>query len=177
MTTAIRWDSRRLQFYLLAFLIPLFIGCAGVKLVADYDEVTDKSLTAIQQKTDDFIEKLIKKSETDEMTKIHEASFETNKAFYDDIEQQLRSLEFRVSSIPKNGKTIELVKKIRTVIVGESKCSSEGSSLRDLHCLSGSRGTVPSAPSLEITRRNVNQTISAVLSLELAKKQGLAQNK
>jgi len=35
----------------------------------------------------------------------------------------------------------------------------------------------PSPMALEISRRNINQTISAALTLELAKKHGLKQNK
>ncbi len=149
----------------------LLAGCAGAKLISDYDEVTDKSLTAIQQKTDDFIETLITQSGTDE------AAFSKHQAFYSDIGQQLRRLEFRVNSIPKNDKTIDLVKKIRLVILGEGKCTEEGTSLRDLHCMPMSKDRGPSAMALEICRRNVNQTISAALSLELAKKQGVEQNK
>ena len=149
----------------------LLAGCAGIKPVSDYDEVTDKSLTTIQEKTDDFIETLITQSGT------NKAAFSKHQAFYSDIDQQLRRLEFRVNAIPKNDKTIDLVKKIRMVILGTGKCMADGTSLRDLHCMPGSKDKGPSAKALEISRRNVNQTISAALSLELAKKQGLEQNK
>jgi hypothetical protein len=168
-----RWSLSRNQ--LLTFWFPilcavLLVGCAGVKLISDYDEVTDTRLTTIQQKTDDFIETLIQQSGTDE------AAFSRHQAFYRDIDQELRRLEFRVNSIPKNEKTIELVKKIRLVILGEGKCTEEGMSLRDLHCMPASRDKGPSAMALEISRRNINQTISAALSLELAKKQGVEEN-
>lgn len=145
----------------------MMAGCAGVKLISAYDEVTDKSLTAIQQKTDDFIETLIKQSGTDE------ASFSKHQAFYNDIDQQLRQLEFRVNSIPKNDKTVNLVKNIRSAILGEGNGLEDGNSLRDLHCMTANRDKGPSAKVLEINRRSINQTISAALSLELAKKQGL----
>lgn len=146
-------------------------GCASFRLVSDYDEVTDKSLTTIQQRTDDFVSLLSK------LLGSSNAAFEKHKDFYDDIDRQLRGLEFRVDSIPKNRSTIELVKKIRAVILGEGKCSEEGSSLRDLHCLPDNKDKGPSRKSLEINRRNINAAISAALSLELAKKQGLEQNK
>jgi hypothetical protein len=32
------------------------VTCSGVHFISDYDEVTDKGLTAIQQQTDDFME-------------------------------------------------------------------------------------------------------------------------
>ena len=78
----------------------LLAGCAGAKLISDYDEVTDKSLMTIQQKTDDFIETLLTQSGT------NKAAFSKHQAFYSDIAQQLRRLEFRVNAIPKNEKTL-----------------------------------------------------------------------
>jgi hypothetical protein len=155
-----------LKYWVSVLCVFLLVGCAGVRLISDYDEVTDKSLTTIQQNTDDFIETLIKQSGTDE------AAFSKHEAIYNDIDQQLRRLEFRVNSIPKNEKTIELVKQIRLVILGEGKCTEEGTSLRDLHCMPENKDKGPSATALEISRRNINQTISAALKLELAKKQG-----
>jgi hypothetical protein len=148
----------------------LLAGCAGAKLNSDYDEVTDKSLTTIQQKTDDFIETLITQSGT------KKAAFGKHQDFYTDIGQQLRRLEFRVNSIPKNDKTIDLVKKIRLVIIGDGQCTAEGTSLRDLHCMRVSKEKGPSASALANCRLNVNKAISAALSLELSKKQGLEQN-
>ena len=165
-------QQRHLISVLSVILVVLTLSsCAGVRLISDYDEATDKSLTAIQQKTDDFVAALIKKAST------ADAAFDKHKDFYDDIDQQLRRLEFRVNSIPKNDKTISLVKKIRLVILGDGKCSDEGNSLRDLHCMAASKEKGPSSVALEINRRNINQTISAALSLEVAKKQGLEQNK
>lgn len=157
----------------LSFILVVLIlsSCVGIRLISDYDEATDKSLTSIQQKTDDFVATLIKKAGTTD------AAFDKHKDFYDDIDQQLRRLEFRVNSIPKNDKTISLVKKIRLVILGEGKCSEEGNSLKDMHCMAASKEKGPSSKALDISRRNINQTISAALSLELAKKQGLEQNK
>lgn len=155
-----------------AFLFGLFFaGCDGIRTISDYDEGTDETLTALQQETDAFIDALIKKSGTDD------AAFDKNAAFYDGVEYQLRTLEFRVNAIPGNGRTASLVSKIRLAILGEGKCSGEGVSLRDLHCMPQNESRGPSPVPLELCRRNINQTISAALSLELAKKQGLEKNK
>jgi hypothetical protein len=149
----------------------LLAGCAGVKLISDYDELTDKSLTTIQEKTDDFIETLLTQSGT------NKAAFSKHQAFYSDIAQQLRRLEFRVNAIPKNDKTIDLIKKVRLAILGEGKCTAEGNSLRDLHCMPANKVKGPSITALAICRLNVNQTISAALGLEVSKKQGAGQNR
>jgi len=161
--------SRRrfLKYWVAIFCAILLAGCAGAKLISDYDEVTDKSLTTIQQKTDDFIETLITQSGT------KKAAFSKHQDFYMDIKQQLRRLEFRVNAIPRNDKTIDLVKKIRLVILGEGTCTSEGTSLRDLHCMTANKNKGPSAMALALCQFNVNKAISEALSLELAKKQGV----
>ena len=101
--------------FILSLLLSIF-ACTSVKLISDYDEPTDKALTAIQQSTDDFITKLITNAPS------KENSFENQKNFYDDADQQIRRLEFRVSSIPKNSKTSKLVSNIRATILGEGKC-------------------------------------------------------
>jgi hypothetical protein len=149
----------------------LLAGCAGARLISDYDEVTDRRLTTIQEKTDDFIELLIAQSGT------KKAAFSKHQDFYSDINQQLRRLEFRVNAIPKNEKTIDLVKKIHLAILGEGQCSAAGNSLRDLHCTPANKIKGPSATALATCRLNINQTISAALSLEIAKRQDAGQNK
>jgi hypothetical protein len=158
--------------YWIAILCAILLtGCAGAKLISDYDEVTDKNLTTIQEKTDDFIETLLAQSGT------NKAAFSKHQAFYSDISQQLRRLEFRANAVPNNDKTIDLVKKVRLVILGEGKCTAEGNSLRDLHCMPANKVRGPSATALAICRFNVNQAISAALGLEVSKKQCAGQNK
>lgn len=146
-------------------------ACSGMRLISDYDEATDKSLTALQASADDFIAKLAKDAPSDKN------AFDKHQAFYDESDQQLRRLEFRVASIPNNGKTVKLVGDVRSALLGEGKCDATGTSLRDLHCMPASRARGPSKTALEIAARNVNQTLGVALALEIAKKQGQEQNK
>lgn len=145
----------------------LVSACMSVRLVSDYDEPTDRALTALQKDTDHFIIELIANARTEKN------AFEKHAAFYTDLDKQLRSLEFRANSIPNNKKTVELIAKIRASILGEGKCTEEGNSLRDLHCLASNSSKGPPKVALTISQRNVNQTIGAALALELAKKHGL----
>jgi len=94
-----------------------------------------------------------------------------NENFYDEIDKDLRALEFRVNSIPDNSRTVELVKNIRRVIL-ESENKDEPTSLKDIHMLKQNKEKGIDKSTLEVTRRNINQTISAALSLEIAKKRG-----
>jgi hypothetical protein len=54
-----------LLFLDIVLTLAVLSGCAGVRLISDYDETTDKSLMAIQHRADDFIELLKKKAKTD----------------------------------------------------------------------------------------------------------------
>lgn len=146
-------------------------ACTTVRLISHYDEPTDKALTALHHSTDEFITKLIGSARSDDN------AFGKHKKFYEDADQQIRRLEFRVASIPKNDKTRKLVADIRATVLGEGKCTEDGGSLRDLHCLPANAAKGPSKKALQISQRNVDQTIGAALALELAKKQGLEQNK
>lgn len=149
----------------------LLSACSSVTLISDYDEPTDKALTAIQQASDDFVTKLSADAPSEKN------AFDKHQQFYDDVDKQLRRLEFRVMSIPKNSQTVKLVGNIRTTLLGEGKCSDEGNSLKDLHCNPAALAKGPSKTALLLTQRNINQTIGAALTLELAKKQGLEKNK
>lgn len=148
----------------------LLSGCSGIVLISDYDQETDKGLMALQQKADDFVESLKGVTGTDA------GAFAKHQVFYEETDRDLRRLEFRVSSIPKNKHTEKLVADIRSALLGKGLCTTEGTSLRDLHCLPASKDKGPSKASLDVAQRSVNQTISAALSLELAKKQGLEKN-
>jgi len=170
MSRPIRISIRSWAAASVVTLLSLLASCADIRIVSDYDEETAKSLTSLEQTTDDFIVALEKVVGTPD------GAFDKHAAFYDGVDRDLRRLEFRVNAIPKNNHTQMLVKDIRAAILGAGACDETGTSLRDLHCLPASRARGPSKTALELSRRNVNQTISAALSLELAKKQGLEHN-
>ena len=165
------WNPAQSIRLVLLGLFLILSGCSADIFISDYDEPTDKALTVLQQSTDDFITMLIAKAPSEEN------AFEKHQKFYEDADQQLRRLEFRVASIPKNDKTKKLIADIRSSILGDGKCTQDGGSLRDIHCLPANLAQGPSKVALQINQRNVNQTIGAALALELAKKQGLEKNK
>ncbi len=153
---------------ILALIIVLLFlsACSSVRLISDYDEVTDRSLTAIQRKTADFIDFLEKNYQSEA------AGYERNIKFYNEMNKMLRTLEFRVNAIPDNSRTVALVRNIRLVILGDKSAAAQGS-LQDLHRLPQNRERGISPAVLKIARRNIDQAISAALSLEIAKKRGL----
>jgi hypothetical protein len=159
----------------LAFALAILAGCQSIRLISPYDETTDKALTALQQSSDDFLTKMIARAPSDDN------ALSKNTTFYDDVDQQLRRIEFRVGSIPQNDKTVKLVADIRIVILGKNYSSTDATkppdpahaaSLWEVHRLPENVAKGPSHSSLEVSQRNINQTIGAALALELAKKQG-----
>lgn len=166
MNVSIRTNVSMAAIFILALSL-LVSACTSVRLISDYDEATDKALTALQRSTDDFITKLIANANTENN------AFEIHEAYYNELDQELRSLEFRVSSIPQNSKTEKLISNIRASILGDGKCTKSGISLRDLHCLPNSSSMGPSKEALAISQQSINSTIRAALALELAKKHGL----
>ncbi len=78
---------RTLQLTLALFLSALISACAGIKLISDYDEATEKALTDLQQSSDDFLMKLYKN------TPSPANSFNKQKQFYDDTLVSQRLIE------------------------------------------------------------------------------------
>jgi hypothetical protein len=81
-----------LIFLILALLVQ---GC-HVFLISGYDEVTDKAATELQKKTTEFFIKLERNIGKTE------ASYESNKKFYDDFRVELSSLKVRADAVEKN---------------------------------------------------------------------------
>lgn len=154
--------SKPTHFWYLFFVL-LLSGCT-IRLVSMYDEVTDTSLTEIQKKTDSFIEKAKANDES------QASSFANSKAFYEEIDKDLKSLLFRVGSIPKNKEMESLVRNIQLLIVGDQE-APKGTSLKELHQITPSGGVkVINSTAFALAQRQINQALHAALSLELAKK-------
>ncbi|MCX6168667.1 MAG: hypothetical protein NTX65_04985 [Ignavibacteriales bacterium] len=155
------------RLFVISLTISLLVACNSITIISNYDEVTDKYLTTLQQSVSIFIDSLEQFSGTDT------AAFAKHQKTYDMLDNQIKILEFRVAAIPKNDQTIIIVKTIRLTILGNEDTSQPKTGLKDLHCLNDhNKSYGPSKAVLEVCRRNINQTISAALTLELAKKTG-----
>jgi hypothetical protein len=139
------------------------IAACVIPAIAEYDAETEQALVALQQRTDRFVSQLARSAPSPAN------AFARHARFYTDIDKQLRVLERRVASIPANEESAKLVANIRASVLGEGRCSAEGASLRDLHCLPSNAERGPSRIALEISQRNVSQTIGAALALERSK--------
>lgn len=79
--------------FLFAFSLTQISGCAfKVKLVGEYDAITDRAVTELHQMTSSFFEKLLNSSG-------EEASYEANRDFYDQVNGDVSALIIRAKVI------------------------------------------------------------------------------
>ncbi len=77
------------------------VGCTSIKLIADYDEVIDSSVSEFQRNMETHLIKLERNIGTDD------ASHENSIDFYDEARVELSSIRVRAAAIPKNDLTLK----------------------------------------------------------------------
>lgn len=125
-------------------------GCA-VKRISSYDETTDKTVTALQKKTEAHLVAL------EAVDGLPECKYEKHKQFYEEAKVDVSAIAVRAAAIPKNEITTE-----QTVLLSKSLKSLEN--LHKIACLSKDQ-IVP-------LRTQFNSSFTAILKLELAKRRG-----
>lgn len=132
-------------------MILAFTGCVNVKLIAEYDSQIDQSVTEFQKKTEEFMIKMERKIGKPE------ASYESNVQFYDDMKIILSGIQVRANAIPKNEKTIEMLKLLSENLDKLESAHKMGLKANDI---------LPA-------RSAMNIGCTAILKLELAKRRGV----
>lgn len=131
----------------LAFALP---GCT-IKLISSYDETTDRTVTALQKKTEaHFI--ALENSEG-----LPECRYEKHKPFYDEAKVEASAISVRAAAIPKNDRTTQ-----ETALLSNSLDSLE--KLHRIACLTNDQ--------IKPLRIQFNSIFTAILKLELAKRRG-----
>ena len=125
-------------------------GCT-LKLVADYDEVTDQAVTALQRKVERFFVGLERDIPTPD------ADYENHVEFYDDVRADLRVIRVRAAARPKNEITLQQLDLLTENV----------DNLEALHELG-----FEDREELVPLRAAFQQGFQAILTLELAKKRG-----
>ena len=92
------WD-RFILFCLLIFSI----SCSQVRLIQEYDEVTDRQITSMQEKFARFFVKMRKQAG------MPEGNYVKYESFYDDVRTQLNVLEVRNRAIPRTDITNDII--------------------------------------------------------------------
>ena len=125
-------------------------GCA-VKLVSSYDETTDKTVSALQKKTEAHLVSL------EAADGLPECVYPKHKTFYDEAKVDVSAIAVRAAAIPKNEITTE-----QTLLLSSSLATLE--KLHKVACISRDQ--------IAPLRIQLNSSFTAILKLELAKKRG-----
>lgn len=137
-------------FFLLFIVVSVFLaGCQTVNLISDYDEETDKSVSALQKKVDTFFQMY----ESDPAT--IGGNYEQHISFYDEVQIDINSILFRVNAAPKNEISSELVTELDKII----------DKFEELH-----QARLVDPEGLAEARKSVLNVFTNILTLELAKK-------
>ena len=143
-TTAFR---RAAWLVLLSFLL----SACTVTLISQYDEVTDKSVTALQRKVEQHLVSL------ESVAGTPDCPYAKYQKFYEEAKVDVSAIRTRAEATPKNEITVEQIG-----LLGSSLGDLE--QLHQLGCISKNQ-----IPPLRIP---LNTTFTAILKLELAKKSG-----
>ena len=141
-----------------SFLLAACVALNGcVTLIAPYDDKFDQQATDLQRKVSTHIEAL----DGAEMP----ACLHTNhKGFYDEARVDASALSVRANSHELNAQTLGQVDALRSSIDTFESLHKLASEATPARCLSGRE--------LSPIRRALDQTLGAIMKLELAKKRG-----
>ncbi|MBV6477838.1 MAG: hypothetical protein HGGPFJEG_00582 [Ignavibacteria bacterium] len=138
-------------FIIISFLSFLLQGCSNIRLISDYDEITDVTVNNLQRNVSAFFVKMERTIGTDS------AKYENNIAFYDDAKVDLDILSVRAKAFEKNGIVEKQVKALSQMF----------SDLESLHKI----GFVD-ASQIEPLKQPFNSAFTAIIKLQMALKRG-----
>lgn len=137
----------------LAATILVALACA-VRLVSDYDDVTDKSVSTLQGEVDTFLRRIAR-------LKPPACTWARHDEFYDHTYSAVSTLTVRNRARPKNEITVQQIELLDSSLV----------TLERLHRLKGD-STCFKPEEVAPLRANFETAFTAILRFELAKKRG-----
>ena len=129
----------------------LMLSSCTVKLIADYDEQTDRAVTELQRKFQTFFVKLERQIGTPD------ADYLNHQAFYDEVKVDISAIKLRVKAIPKNEIMLKQIELLEDNLAILEELHQEG--ITDIQVVA-------------VVQDDFNTALTNILSLELAKKRG-----
>lgn len=144
------------RYQILSVLIFSFFiqSCSNVRLISDYDEITDNTTNELQEKVSAFFIKMEREIGTDS------AKYEYYISFYDNAKVDIEILTVRANAAEKN----EIVQK---------QIKALGMMIRDLEKLHKIGFVSPAQ--IEPLRQPFNSAFTAIIKLQMALKRGDAK--
>ena len=146
-----RLTNLRPSLGIVILTMALAISGCSIKLISSYDETTDKTVTALQKKTEAHLVAL------EAVDGLPECKYEKHKQFYDEAKVDVSAIAVRAAAIPMNDITTD-----QTVLLSKSLESLE--KLHKIACLMKDQ--------IAPLRIQFNSSFTAILKLELAKRRG-----
>lgn len=139
------------RIFLLGFFAIAVFSCRSVQLISDYDEVTDKAVTALQEKVSRFFVEVNENLGTDKANYTHYQSF------YREVKINLTTLQIRANAMEKNELVQQQLRALKQLM----------SDLESMH-----KTGFPNQAALDLSEQAFNRTFTAILKLQLALKRG-----
>lgn len=148
---------RRISALPVIVVLVISLGLAGcsVQFVGRYDEQTVQSVTDLLRKIEGRLIKLERVLESPDAAE--QGKYSNYVDFYDEIKTDLSLIRARAQAIPKNELTVKQIDLL----------ADEINKFEDAH----QRGILNPAV-VRIARKNISQTIEAIMAAEFAKKRG-----
>jgi hypothetical protein len=115
-----RFFDKRIFFQFATVLFLSLYSCSSVRLIQEYDEITDNKLTAVQEKMARFFVKM------ERQVGLPESRYEKYIDFYDDVKTDLSVLEVRSRAIPKSEIVQQQLKLVQSQISNLEKLHKLG---------------------------------------------------
>ena len=141
-------------------------GCTQVRLIAEYDDLLDQGITALQKKSEDHFSRLEKKMARMAQLKPHapemknlkkEVAYAASEEFYRTFRVDLRVLQARADAYADNELTVRQLAALEELLDMQE----------EIHC-KGFSGV----DDVMDMRRAFERSFKAILKLEIAKKRG-----
>lgn len=145
------WLSRCKRTLLLSVVTLCLFSCNAVHLISEYDDVTDKSITALQEKVSSFFVDMSENLGTEK------ANYTHYQPFYREVKIRLTSLQIRANAMEKNEITQEQLRALKQLM----------NELETMH-----KTGFPNQAALDISEQACNRAFTAILKLQLALKRG-----
>ncbi len=135
----------------IALMLITITSCQSIRLISEYDDITDKKVTELQEKSSEHFAKLERTIGTDESNYQHYVSF------YDKAKADISTLKIRANAIEKNDIVIK-----QLVFVEDNMMI-----LEELHKIGFKQSS-------EITpiKNAFNSAFTAIIKLQMALKRG-----
>jgi hypothetical protein len=120
MNSISRHSGKRYLSLIPPILFIFLYSCSSVRLILEYDEITDQKLTALQEKIARFFVRM------DRQIGFPESNYVNYIDFYDDVKTELSVLEVRSRAIPKSDIVQQQLQSVQSQITNLEKLHKLG---------------------------------------------------